>query len=127
MSKQDKLHYTHPPSQDDIQFLARSYLENLPSELDEVCDGLEIVIDDFPPEDIKVELELETDFDLLALYIDSPVKQLILYRRPVLDVWCETEDDLGGLVRHLMITELAQQLDYSGEQIEKLANQNYKK
>lgn len=125
MTKQIVLNFTSPPSNEDIQAIAESYLDGLPQELDDICDGLEIAVDHFPEEAIQQELELETDFDLLALYIDAPDKTLMLYRRPILDVWCETEDDLGGLIRHLMITELAQGLDYSAEEIERLANQPY--
>ena len=112
-----------PPSHHDFREIAESHLGNLPYELDDIIDSLEIIIDDFPPEDIQEELELETEFDLLALYIDAPVKSLVLYRRPILNIWCETEEPLEDIIRHLMITELAQQLDYTAEQIESLANQ----
>jgi predicted Zn-dependent protease with MMP-like domain len=125
MRKDIILNHTTPPSNKDMQEIAELLIETLPEELNEVCDGLSIAIEDFPTEEIQQKFELETDFDLLALYIDSSDKVLILYRRPILDIWCETHDNLKGLVRHLMITELAQQLDYSAEEIESLANKTY--
>ena len=126
MTRRHDFNFSAPPSSDILYEMARSLVDDLPKELDDLIDGLEIAIDDFPSEDIQSELELETDFDLLALYIDSPRKTLVLYRRPILDIWCETEDDLGKLICHLMVTELAQQLDYTAVEIEALANESVK-
>ncbi|PCI01471.1 MAG: hypothetical protein COB76_01345 [Alphaproteobacteria bacterium] len=135
MNKSIVLNFSAPPSNEDIQSLAESLCDSLPNELSAVCEGLKIIVDHFPPQETMDEFELDTDFDLLALYRDTaekipgvPLKgvrsekTLTLYRRPILDVWCETEDDLEGLVRHLMITELAQHCGYGAEDIEKLAN-----
>ena len=129
------LDFTAPPSNEDIQMLAESLIDELPTALDDICDGLTILVDHFPPQETIDEFELDTDFDLLALYRDAvekipgvPLKNkkaektLILYRRPILDLWCETEDDLTGLVRHLMITELAQHCGFDADGIERLAN-----
>lgn len=129
------LNFSTPPSIDDIQGLAESLMDDLPAELDDICDDLEIIVDHFPDQVVMDELQLETDFDLLALYQDADntiggmsfknaksSKTLTLYRRPILDMWCETEDDLQALVRHLMITELAQYCGYEARDIERLAN-----
>lgn len=134
MSKNLILNFSTPPSNDDVRALAESLVDGLPDELDEICEDLEVVVDHFPPQETIDEFELDTDFDLLALYRDTaekipgvPLKNaksekiLTLYRRPILDLWCETEDDLAGLVRHLMITELAQHCGYQADEIEKLA------
>lgn len=134
MSQNLILNFSTPPSNDDLTALAESLTGDLPEELSQICDGLEVVVDHFPPQETIDEFELDTDFDLLALYRDMaekipgvPLKTaksekiLTLYRRPILDLWCETEDDLTGLVRHLMITELAQHCGYQADEIEKLA------
>lgn len=123
MSKNLILGYSTPPSNDDLQALAESLVGGLPKELDDLCENLEIMIDHFPTQDVIDEFELDTDFDLLALYRDFD-KTLTLYRRPILDLWCDSEDDLTDLTRHLMITELAQQLGLSASEIENLANQS---
>lgn len=128
------LNFAAPPSNDDLVALAESLLDDLPEELDDICEKLDVIVDHFPPQEIIDEYDLETDFDLLALYRDTaekipgvPLKgaksekTLTLYRRPILDLWCETEDDLSGLVRHLMITELAQHCGYEANEIEALA------
>ena len=123
MSKNLILGYTTPPSNDDLQALAESLVGDLPKELDDLCENLEIIVDHFPAQDVMDEFELDTDFDLLALYRDFD-KTLTLYRRPILDLWCDSEDDLTDLTRHLMITELAQQLGLSASEIENLANRS---
>lgn len=123
MSKNLILGYSTPPSNDDLQTLADSLIDDLPDELDRLCKNLEIMIDHFPTQDVIDEFELETDFDLLALYRDFD-KTLTLYRRPILDLWCDSEDDLTDLVRHLMITELAQHLGYTAEEIEGLMSRS---
>lgn len=135
MTRNMILSFTTPPSNDDMQALAESLIDDLPVELDDLCDGLAITVEDFPTQDIIDEFELDTDFDLLVLYRDTAEKMpgvalkdarsektLTLYRRPILDLWCETEDDLPGLVRHLMITELAQHCGYGAGDIERLAS-----
>lgn len=129
------MNFGNPPSNDDIQVLAESLIDDLPSELDDICENLEITVEDFPAQEVIDEFDLDTDFDLLALYRDgaekipgvvikgaTSVKTLTLYRRPILDLWCETEDDLPALVRHLVITELAQHCGFDASGIERLAN-----
>lgn len=134
-SKKIIMNFSAPPSAEDIVSIAEDALDTLPEELDDICDDLEIIVDDFPPQEVLDEFDLETEFELLALYREHAEKipgvaskggkaesVLVLFRRPILDVWCETEDDLSGLVRHLMITELAQHCDFTAQEIESLAN-----
>src|SRR3546814_4957970 len=63
-------------------------------------------------------MELESPFDLLGLYrgvslaeksVLAPVVDLdmiYLYRRPILDYWCDTGEDLEHVVRHVLIHEI---------------------
>ena len=137
MSGQKKIimNFSAPPSIEDLTSIAESMLDLLPEELDDIAGDLEIKVEDFPPQEVLDEFGLETEFELLALYRDhdekipgvaskneNADKILYLYRRPVLDVWCETEDDLNGLLRHLIITELAQNCGFEAGEIEALAN-----
>ena len=129
------MNFSLPPSAEDLEVLANEALEELPSELSEYMDDTEIVVDEFPPEELEDELGLESAFELLAFFkkhaekipgvqaTDAPEeKALYLYRRPILDMWCESEDDLAAVVRHVMISEIAQAHDYSEEEIESLAS-----
>lgn len=129
------MNFSLPPSVEDLEVLANEALEELPSELSAYMDDTEIVVDEFPPEELEDELGLESAFELLAFFKkyaekipgvqakDAPEeKMLYLYRRPILDMWCESEDDLSAVVRHVMISEIAQAHDYSEDEIESLAS-----
>ena len=48
---------------------------------------------------------------------------LVLYRRALLDMWCDTGDDLNSLVRQVMIEELAQNFEFSEDDISAFARQ----
>ena len=48
---------------------------------------------------------------------------LVLFRRPLLDMWCETGDDLNTLVRQIMIEELASNFEFTEDDIAALTSQ----
>ncbi len=50
---------------------------------------------------------------------------LFLYRRPILDLWCHTQDDLTNLIREVMIEELASNFDFSESEIEEMAARHH--
>lgn len=114
------MNYSRPPSADDISVMALQILDALPHELAKSCEDLGLQVEEFPDETIESEMELETPYDLLALYrsgkeIAPGIEKkgpagddvLLLYRRPILDLWCETADDLMTLLREIMIEEIA--------------------
>ena len=109
-------------------------MDSVPDELADFCADLRIVVEDFPSSELEAEMELEDSFDLLALYRSGSEKipgvesklaantpTLLLFRRPILDVWCETHDDLTGLIRHIMVTEIATANGFSAAEGEALA------
>jgi predicted Zn-dependent protease with MMP-like domain len=91
-----------------------------------------IRVDDFPDEDTEREMGLATPFDLLGLYRGVPIGEkgtgftahdvdmIFLYRRPLLDYWCETEEDLLHLIRHVMIHEIGHHFGLSDEDMERI-------
>jgi len=126
--------FTKAPSQEDLETFAQEALEDFPSELLGYLDDAEIIVDDFPPEELEAEMGLESAFELLAFFKKhaekipgvqakdvAEEKVLYLYRRPILDMWCETGDDLPAIIRHVMISEVAQSHDYSEDEIEQFA------
>lgn len=132
------MNFTHPPGLDDLEVIAGDILETLPDELVSFCDGLALVLEDFPDEAIADELDLEDPYELLALYksgkeISPGVEKksandddvMILYRRPILDMWCEACDDLSGLIRQVIIEELGRHFDFSEDEIEEMAERHY--
>lgn len=127
------MNFAAPPSADDLTAIARQVLESLPDEISEACEDLALEIQEFPDEALEQDMALETEYDLLALYKSSkelaPGVQkkvangddiLVLFRRPILDLWCETCDDLGSLVREVMIEEIARAQEFSEDDIRKM-------
>lgn len=132
------MNFSVPPSAEDLEVMAREALDNLPEEILELCEDLAIEVEDFPDETVESEMELEDPYDLLALYRSgkqiSPGVQkkvandddvLILYRRPILDMWCETGEDLAQIVREVMIAELGNNFEFSDDEIEEMAGRHY--
>lgn len=126
--------FQSPPSADDIRDMVDDILTDLPTELQGCLPQFDIEVEEFPDHEVEAQMQLEDSFELLAHYRDhdekipgvqtktlsaSPV--LFLYRRPILDSWCESEDDLGALIRHIVIAELAQLRGFSEADAEALA------
>ena len=132
------MNFTVPPSADDLEVIAGGVLEQLPEELAEFSDGLSVVIEELPDETVEQDLDLEDAYDLLALYkngkeISPGVERktandddvLLLYRRSILDAWCENVDDLSALIRHIIIEELGRHFDFSEDEIDEMNERHY--
>lgn len=132
------MHFASPPSVDDILGIASSHLEMLPEELLEKCNDLQIRVEEFPDTATEQEMDLTDAYDLLALFragsqISPGVTRktsdaddvLVIYRRPVLDMWCESGEDLNHLIRQVMIGELGEALEFSEDDIEEMINRHY--
>jgi predicted Zn-dependent protease with MMP-like domain len=77
-------------------------------------------------------MELESPFELMGLYrgidmirdsvasVRTAPDMIFLYRRPLLDYWCETGEDLYTLVRHVMIHEIGHHFGFSDDDMEEL-------
>ena len=118
------------PSLADIETLARSALEALPEEFREPARLVAIRVEDFPEDDMLDELQLESPFELTGLYDGIPLTErsvmdqtlrpdaIWLYRRPILDEWCERGNEpLGHLVAHVLVHELAHHFGWSDDDI----------
>lgn len=132
------MNFSHPPSIEDMEVIALDLLENLPEELLEFCDELGVSVEDFPDEVAEAEHDLDDPYDLLAVYkrgkeISPGVEKvtsgeddvLVLYRRPILDLWCETGDDLCVTVRQVMIEEIARQYEFSDSEIDQMIRRHH--
>lgn len=120
------------PSLADIEELAERALETIPAELKAHLGPLVIRVEEFPDEETEEEMELESPFDILGLYrgvalphqsVTTPRAEIdivFLYRRPILDYWCETGEDLGAVVRHVLIHEIGHHLGFSDEDMERI-------
>jgi len=106
------------PSTDDIEALAREALRGLPNRFRERVTDVVLRVVEFPDDEVCDSLGLESPFDLMGLYhgvsldqksvMDTPQgpDMIFLYRRPLLDHWCEIDTSLEHLVRHVLIHEI---------------------
>ncbi|MCD8563126.1 MAG: metallopeptidase family protein [Alphaproteobacteria bacterium] len=130
------MNYTTPPTHEDLEVLAAECLLNLPDELHEYADGLAVAVEDLADE--SVAHDLDDPYEMIALYKSgseiSPgvVKKmandddvLMLFRRPLLDLWCETCDDLSVLVRQIMIEEIGRHFEFSDDEIDEMVARHF--
>jgi len=122
----------HPPSLSDIEALAETGWELIPEELRRHATDVVIQVTDFADEETLRALNIESPFDLMGLYhgvalteksLNDPSPQpdmVFLYRRAILDYWCESGEDLGHIVRHVLIHEIGHHFGFSDEDMEAL-------
>ncbi|MSO54677.1 MAG: metallopeptidase family protein [Rhodospirillales bacterium] len=120
------------PSSDEIAALARTALATIPALLRAKVGDIVIRVDDFPDAETETEMKLESPFDLLGLYrgvalddkslsdVPHDVDMIFLYRRPILDYWCETGEDLAHVVRHVLIHEIGHHFGLSDDDMERI-------
>ena len=123
-------HFGPPPSVDELESIAREAFAAIPRQLRVHAKDVVIRVQDFPDDDVLDELECESAFDLLGLYqgVDLTRKSVsdvprqpdmvYLYRRPILDYWCDSEEDLAHVVRHVLIHEIGHHFGYSDDDME---------
>lgn len=118
------------PTLEEIDTLARRAVESLPDPIRALAEQVALRVEDFAPEDMLDEMEIENPFELTGLYHGIPLTEksvmdqphtpdtVWLFRRPILDEWTERGDvALGDLVAHVMVHELAHHFGWSDEEI----------
>jgi predicted Zn-dependent protease with MMP-like domain len=121
-----------PPSLAEIEELAQRALGTIPRRLKRALGAVVIRVEEFPDEETEAAMGLDSPFDILGLYrgvalphksISDPrphLDMIFLYRRPILDYWCETGEDLARLVRHVLIHEVGHHFGFSDEDMERI-------
>ena len=124
--------YSTPPTVADLEAVAREAFAGVPGQLRRFVQNVLIRVEDFPDDETLEDLECDSPFDLLGLYrgvdltqksvLDTPedVDRIYLYRRPILDYWCETGEDLTHVVRHVLIHEIGHHFGLSDEDMERI-------
>jgi len=121
-----------PPSLGEIEALAQQALAAIPETLARHIRGVVIRVDDFPDAATQRDMGLDDAFGLLGLYRGTPlpgksvmyaspaIDMIHLYRRPILDFWCETGQPLDAVVRHVLIHEIGHHFGFSDDDMERL-------
>ena len=124
--------FSAPPSLDDLETIAEAAYAGIPRELTRHVDNVVIRVVDFPDDETLDEMGCETPFDLLGLYrgvdlsrkstfeVVTNIDMVFLYRRPLLDYWCETGENLTHLVRHVLIHEIGHHFGLSDDDMERI-------
>jgi len=127
--------YTTAPSREAFEAIAADAFQSIPAELRAHVRNVVIQIEEFPDEETEAEMGLESPFDLLGLYrgVALPQQSLMdlpqgpeliyLYRRPILDYWCESGEDLTHLIRHVLIHEIGHHFGFSDDDMDALEAQ----
>ncbi|WP_421855919.1 metallopeptidase family protein [Oricola sp.] len=113
-----------------IESIALTAYAHLPEHFRELTADVQIVVTDYPSEEISDDLALETPFDLLGLFegrgiaerwnpgTGDEANRITLYRRAILDYWAENEEALGDIIIHVLIHELGHHFGLSDADME---------
>ena len=121
------------PTLADIEALADVAFAQLPESFRSRCEGLVIRVDDFPDDETLDEMGAESEFDLLGLFRGRGLpdrgavgdtgempNMIWLYRRPLLDFWCDREDTLATVVTHVLVLEIGHHFGLSDADMERI-------
>jgi predicted Zn-dependent protease with MMP-like domain len=129
--------HTVAPSLADLETIAHAAYAEIPDELRRYAADVVLRVEDFPDEETEQEMGLESPFDILGLYRGvalphhsfaeaaprADVDMIFLYRRPILDYWCETGEDLTSLVKHVLIHEIGHHFGFSDDDMERIEDE----
>ena len=118
------------PSLEEFANLAEAAFAALPERFRSMAGDVQMRVADFADEDVLDELEIEDAFELTGLYqgvdltrrsVSDPTphpSMVFLYRRPILDEWCERGDvTLAELIGHVLVHEIGHHFGLSDDQI----------
>lgn len=116
-----------------IERLARAAIAGLPDPYREAAEAVSLRVEEFAPQHLLDELDLEDPFELTGLYDGIPLTErsvldqpwqpdtIWLFRRPILDEWADRGSvPIGVLVAHVLIHELAHHFGWSDEEIARI-------
>lgn len=134
------MNFAMPPSIEDLRVIAEEVVQTLPDELLGYTEKLALEIEDFPDEAAQQEQDVSDPFELLVLLkrsselypgverkIAKSDSLLTVFRRPVLDYWCESCDDLFTILRHVVIEEIGRVYDLLDEDIAELLDTHHQR
>jgi len=118
------------PSLDDFARLAREAFDGLPDPFRTLAGDVVIRVDDFADDETLLAMDIEDPFELTGLYHGVDIgrrdemgpaaepARIFLYRRPILDEWCERGDvGLDEIIAHVLIHEIGHHFGLDDDQI----------
>ena len=119
------------PSLDDFARLARQAFDALPEPFRSLAGEVVIRVDDFADDEVLAGFGMEDPFELTGLYhgVDlggrdslgpaAEPSRIFLYRRPILDEWCERGDvGLSEIIAHVLIHEIGHHFGLDDDRID---------
>jgi predicted Zn-dependent protease with MMP-like domain len=132
----DALGRLRAPTLEDIEALADDAFARLPAAFRRLCEGLVIQVVDFADDETLDEMGAESEFDLLGLFRGRGLPErgandetgqlpnmIWLYRRPLLDYWCDGENTLEAVVTHVLVHEIGHHFGLSDADMEAIERQ----
>ena len=123
------------PSLNLIEQLARQAYAELPADFRKLCGDIVFQVAEFAPDDILDDMGIPDPFELMGLFegqglaaLTDPMtgqepNRITLYRRAMLDYWCEHEETLRAVVAHVLIHEIGHHFGLSDADMEALEAQ----
>lgn len=120
----------HAPTLEEFEAIANDAYQAIPAVLRNRVDTVVVRVEEFADDETLEEMGCESPFDLMGLYrgisldkksvslVVQDVDMIFLYRRPLLDYWCESGDELGHVIRHVLIHEIGHHFGYSDDDME---------
>jgi predicted Zn-dependent protease with MMP-like domain len=118
------------PSLDEFAALADAALAALPARFRALVGEVEMRVLEYAEDEVLDDLGIEDPFQLTGLYQGPDLTQrstfdlaprpsmLFLYRRAILDEWCERGDvTLGELITHVLVHEIGHHFGFSDDDI----------
>ncbi len=116
-----------------FEALADAALAALPEDVQTIARSVALRIEDFASDAVLADLDIEDPFQLTGLYDGIPLTEkstshqpmqpdaIWLFRRPILEEWAHRADvELGRLVAHVLVHELAHHFGWSDEDIARI-------
>ncbi|MGN6363924.1 metallopeptidase family protein [Asticcacaulis taihuensis] len=116
------------PTLDDVEMIARVALARLPEPFASYLNGVVLIVEEFPSEEILDQLEVDDAYELTGLYTGRPAElevmtgdlppMIHLFRCAILDEWADGGVTLEDLVSHILIHETGHHFGLSDDDME---------
>ena len=120
------------PSAEEMEAVARATIARLPAHFRAHLADVVLIVEEWADDETLAAMGIEHPLDLTGLYHGRPVGEksafdtaalpdrIFLYRRAILDEWCETGVRLDDLVAHVTIHEIGHHFGLSDDDMHAL-------